>query len=107
MVQTTEDQYSRRGGKIDSKWKINLLRIRLQRQEKRRENTPNLQETTQQGESEGVWGWGEWSTADVMIKTDCMRVNRNLLPWQRKGAVQAFGNLSCHVTSVRIFSSLV
>ena len=107
MVQTTEDQYSRRGGKIDSKWKINSSRIRLQRQEKRRKNKPNLQETTQQGESEGMWGWGEWFTVDVKIKTDYMRVNRNLLPRQRKAAVQSFRNLSCHVIRARIFSSLV
>lgn len=91
MVQTTEDQYSWRGGKIDSKWKINLSRIRLQRQEKRRENKPNLQETTQHGESKGMWGWGEWFRVDVKIKTDCMRVNRNLLPRQRKGQCKHSG----------------
>lgn len=33
-------------------------------------------------------------TADVTIKTDCVRVDRNLLPWQRKGAMQAFRSSS-------------
>ena len=50
----TEDQYSCRGDKIDSKWKINSWRIRPGRQEKRKENKPNVQETTQQRESEGM-----------------------------------------------------
>lgn len=52
----TEDRYSRSRDKIDSKWKINSQSIRTGRQEKGRENKPNLQETTQQSESEGECG---------------------------------------------------
>lgn len=46
----TEDQYSHRGDKIDSKWKIKTRGEYVQEDEKGRENKPKLQETTQQRE---------------------------------------------------------
>lgn len=52
----TEDRYSRSRDKIDSKWKINSWRKRTGRQEKERQNKPDLQETTQQRECEGECG---------------------------------------------------
>lgn len=77
----TEDQYSHRGDKIDSKWKINSWRIRPGRQEKRGRNKPNPQERGTQQRGREVGGG---SATDVMIKNDCTGVTKNLPPWQKK-----------------------